>query len=122
MLTEREAPYTHLMSLSISFGIVFSEMTQNKRKYEMKKRAERQRGTRRRIVEATVELHRTRGGLPAPPPAEIAQRARGEQVDRLQPLPRRNRPPQGMFEELDRAPPRASDYPLGADRRPATEA
>ena len=32
-----------------------------KRKYDMKKRAERQRETRRRIVEATVELHRTRG-------------------------------------------------------------
>ncbi len=74
MLTEHEAPYTHLMSLSISFGIVFSEMTQNKRKYEMKKRAERQRETRRRIVEATVELHRTRG--PASTTiSEIAQRA-----------------------------------------------
>ena len=36
-------------------------MTENKRKYEMKKRAERQRETRRRIVEATVELHRTQG-------------------------------------------------------------
>ncbi len=32
-----------------------------KRKYEMKKRAELQRETRRRIVEATVELHRTLG-------------------------------------------------------------
>jgi AcrR family transcriptional regulator len=45
-----------------------------KRKYDMKKRAERQLETRRRIVEATVELHRARG------PAyttikEIAQRA-----------------------------------------------
>jgi AcrR family transcriptional regulator len=36
-------------------------MTENKRKYEMKKRAERQRETRRKIVEATVELHRTKG-------------------------------------------------------------
>ena len=36
-------------------------MVDNKRKYEMKKRAERQRETRRRIVEATVELHCTRG-------------------------------------------------------------
>jgi len=45
-----------------------------KRKYEMKKRAERQRETRRRIVEATVELHRTRG--PANTTiSEIAQRA-----------------------------------------------
>ena len=60
--------------MSISFGIVFIEMTQNKRKYEMKKRAERQRETRRRIIEATVELHRTRG--PAHTTiSEIAQRA-----------------------------------------------
>jgi AcrR family transcriptional regulator len=45
-----------------------------KRKYEMKKRAELQRETRRRIVEATVELHRTRG--PAHTTiSEIAQRA-----------------------------------------------
>ena len=45
-----------------------------RRKYEMKKRAERQRETRRRIVEATVELHRTRG--PANTTiSEIAQRA-----------------------------------------------
>jgi AcrR family transcriptional regulator len=49
-------------------------MTENKRKYEMKKRAERQRETRRRIVEATVELHRTQG--PANTTiSEIAQRA-----------------------------------------------
>jgi AcrR family transcriptional regulator len=46
----------------------------DKRRYEMKKRAERQRETRRRIVEATVELHRTRG--PAKTTiSEIAQRA-----------------------------------------------
>jgi AcrR family transcriptional regulator len=45
-----------------------------KRKYEMKKRAELQRETRRRIVEATVELHRTQG--PANTTiSEIAQRA-----------------------------------------------
>jgi AcrR family transcriptional regulator len=31
------------------------------RKYELKKRAERQEETRRRIVEAAVELHRTKG-------------------------------------------------------------
>ena len=59
--------------MSISFDIVFSEMAE-KRKYEMKKRAERHRETRRRIVEATVELHRTRG--PASTTiSEIAQRA-----------------------------------------------
>jgi AcrR family transcriptional regulator len=62
------------MPVSISFGIVFSEMTEKKRKYEMKKRAELQRATRRRIVEATVELHRTKG--PAHTTiSEIAQRA-----------------------------------------------
>lgn len=49
-------------------------MTEKKRKYEMKQRAERQRETRRRIVEATVELHRTQG--PANTTiSEIAQRA-----------------------------------------------
>jgi AcrR family transcriptional regulator len=57
-----------------SFAIVFSEMVDNKRKYEMKKRAERQRETRRRIVEATVELHRTRGPAKTTV-SEIAQRA-----------------------------------------------
>ena len=31
------------------------------RKYELKKRAERQEETRLRIVEAAVELHRTKG-------------------------------------------------------------
>jgi len=73
MFVEHPAPYTYPMPVSISFGIVFSEMAK-KRKYEMKKRAERQRETRRQIVEATVELHRTRG--PAHTTiSEIAQRA-----------------------------------------------
>ena len=31
------------------------------RKYELRKRAERQEGTRRRIVEAAIQLHRTKG-------------------------------------------------------------
>src|SRR5437763_4262591 len=31
------------------------------RKYELKQRAERQQETRRRIVEAAIELHRTKG-------------------------------------------------------------
>jgi AcrR family transcriptional regulator len=73
MLTEQPAPYTQLTSLSISFGIVFIEMAE-KRRYEMKKRAERQRETRRRIVEATVELHRTRGPANTTV-SEIAKRA-----------------------------------------------
>jgi AcrR family transcriptional regulator len=50
-----------------------------KRKYEMKKRAERQRETRRRIVEATVELHRTRG----PANTTISEIARRAGVNRL---------------------------------------
>jgi AcrR family transcriptional regulator len=65
--------------LSISFGIVFIEMTEIKRKYEMKKRAERQRQTRRRIVEATVELHRTRG----PANTTISEIAKRAGVNRL---------------------------------------
>jgi AcrR family transcriptional regulator len=74
MLAEHETPYTPSCRVSISFGIVFTEMTENKRKYEMKKRAERQRETRRRIVEATVELHRTRGPANTTV-SEIAKRA-----------------------------------------------
>jgi AcrR family transcriptional regulator len=74
MFNEYPAPYTFRIPVSTSFDIMFSEMAEKKRKYEMKKRAERQRETRRRIVEATVELHRTRG--PANTTiSEIAQRA-----------------------------------------------
>jgi AcrR family transcriptional regulator len=65
--------------VSISFGIVFIEMTVNKRKYEMKKRAERQRETRRKIVEATVELHRTQG----PANTTISEVAKRAGVNRL---------------------------------------
>jgi AcrR family transcriptional regulator len=54
-------------------------MTETKRKYEMKKRAERQRETRRRIVEATVELHRTQG----PANTTISKIARRAGVNRL---------------------------------------
>ncbi len=71
-------PYTHLISASIPFGIVFSEMVK-KRRYEMKKRAELQRETRRRIVEATVELHRTQG----PANTTISEIARRAGVNRL---------------------------------------
>ena len=73
MLIEHQTPYIYLMSLAISFGIVFIEMVE-KRKYEMKQRAERQRETRRRIVEATVELHRTLGPANTTT-SEIARRA-----------------------------------------------
>src|SRR5215211_6704235 len=68
------APYTRATTVSISFGIVFIEMPEKRRKYEMKKRAERQRETRLRIVEATVELHRTRGPANTTV-SEIAKRA-----------------------------------------------
>jgi AcrR family transcriptional regulator len=54
-------------------------MTENKRKYEMKKRAERQRETRREIVEATVELHRTLG----PANTTISEIAKRAGVNRL---------------------------------------
>jgi AcrR family transcriptional regulator len=79
MLTEHGAPYTSPRRVSISFAIVFSEMAESKRKYEMKKRAERQRETRRRIVEATVELHRTRG----PANTTISEIAKRAGVNRL---------------------------------------
>jgi len=54
-------------------------MTENKRKYQMKKRAERQRETRRKIVEATVELHRTLG----PANTTISEVAKRAGVNRL---------------------------------------
>jgi AcrR family transcriptional regulator len=54
-------------------------MAKKKRKYEMKKRAERHRQTRRRIVEATVELHRTQG----PANTTISQIAQRAGVNRL---------------------------------------
>src|ERR687898_919366 len=78
MFIEHPTPYTWPIPVSISFGIVFSEMA-DKRTYEMKKRAERQRETRRRIVEATVELHRTQG----PANTTISEIARRAGVNRL---------------------------------------
>lgn len=50
-----------------------------KRKYELKKRAERLEETRRRITEATVELHRTVGPA-ATRISEIARRAGVQRV------------------------------------------
>jgi AcrR family transcriptional regulator len=50
-----------------------------KRKYELKKRAESLGDTRRRIVEATVELHRTHGPA-ATQVSEIARRAGVQRV------------------------------------------
>src|ERR687883_70129 len=55
-----------------------SEM-QTKRKYELKKRAEQRAETRRRITEATVELHRTVG----PAATRISEVARRAGVQRL---------------------------------------
>jgi AcrR family transcriptional regulator len=50
-----------------------------KRKYELKKRAEKLEETRRRIVEATVELHRTVG----PAATQITEIARRAGVQRM---------------------------------------
>ena len=50
-----------------------------KRKYELKKRAERLADTRRRITEATVELHRTVG----PAATQINEVARRSGVQRM---------------------------------------
>ena len=50
-----------------------------KRKYELKKRAERLAETRRRITEATVELHRTVG----PAATQINEVARRAGVQRM---------------------------------------
>src|SRR5215203_3267916 len=50
-----------------------------KRAYELKQRAERQDATRRRITEATVELHRTVG----PAETRISEVARRAGVQRM---------------------------------------
>jgi AcrR family transcriptional regulator len=50
-----------------------------KRKYELKKRAEKLEATRRRIIEATVELHRTLG----PASTQISEVARRAGVQRV---------------------------------------
>jgi AcrR family transcriptional regulator len=50
-----------------------------KRRYELKKRAEKLEETRRRIVEAAVELHRTRG----PASTQISEIARRAGVQRV---------------------------------------
>src|SRR5919202_4745620 len=56
----------------------FSEMA-TKRKYELKKRAERLAETRRRITETTIELHRTVG----PAGTQISEIARRAGVQRV---------------------------------------
>ena len=121
MLTEYEVPYTPSCRVSISFGIVFSEMTESKRKYEMKKRAERQRETRRRIVEATIELHRTRGPANTTV-SEIAKRAGVNRLTVYNHFPDMTDLLRACSRSWTRAPPGARPDALGADRRPATEA
>src|SRR3954451_5643804 len=59
---------------NVSANMVFSQMTATKRKYELKKRAERQAETRRRIVEATVQLHQEVGPSKTTI-SEVAERA-----------------------------------------------
>ena len=64
--------------LSNSTNVTYNECL-SKRKYELGKRAERQEETRRRIIEATVELHRTVGPA-ATQITEIARRAGVQRV------------------------------------------
>jgi AcrR family transcriptional regulator len=64
--------------LSNSLYVPSNQMSE-KRKYELKKRAESLGDTRRRIVEATVELHRTHGPA-ATQVSEIARRAGVQRV------------------------------------------
>jgi AcrR family transcriptional regulator len=77
-----DAPSIHRarwwLPMSISYIVVSNEMTE-KRKYELKKRAERLADTRRRITEATVELHRTVG----PAATHINEVARRAGVQRM---------------------------------------
>jgi AcrR family transcriptional regulator len=64
--------------MSNSDSVVSSEMPE-KRRYELKQRAEQQAETRRRITEATIELHRTVG----PAAAQITEIARRAGVQRM---------------------------------------
>ena len=69
-----EEPYTGRDAVVKSMYTVFSRMPRTSRRYELKERARRQRETRQRIVDATVELHREVG--PAKTTiAEVARRA-----------------------------------------------
>jgi AcrR family transcriptional regulator len=63
----------------VKSGIIVSNEMSEKRKYELKKRAERLAETRRRITEATVELHRTVG----PAATQINEVARRAGVQRM---------------------------------------
>ena len=64
---------------AVKSGIIVSNEMSEKRKYELKKRAERLAETRRRITEATVELHRTVG----PAATQINEVARRAGVQRM---------------------------------------
>jgi AcrR family transcriptional regulator len=64
--------------MSNSIIITSNEMSE-KRRYELKQRAERLAETRRRITEATIELHRTVG----PAATEISEVARRAGVQRM---------------------------------------
>ena len=68
-----------LRPLASSSTIIVSNEMSEKRKYELKKRAERLAETRRRITEATVELHRTVG----PAATQINEVARRAGVQRM---------------------------------------
>jgi AcrR family transcriptional regulator len=68
-----------LRSPASSSTIIVSNEMSAKRKYELKKRAERLAETRRRITEATVELHRTVG----PAATQINEVARRAGVQRM---------------------------------------
>jgi AcrR family transcriptional regulator len=63
----------------VNSSIILSNEMSEKRKYELKKRAERLAETRRRITEATVELHRTVG----PAATQINEVARRAGVQRM---------------------------------------
>jgi len=64
---------------AVKSSIIVSNEMSAKRKYEMKRRAERLAETRRRITEATIELHRTVG----PAATQINEVARRAGVQRM---------------------------------------
>ena len=81
------------------------------RAYELKKRAERQDETRRRIVEATIELHQTIGPN-ATSMADDRRASGGRPGHRVPPLPRRAHARAGLQRPLPR-----SDTPRPTRRR-----
>ena len=92
-----------------------------KRKYEMKKRAEAQEATRRRIVEAAIELHGTLGPAHTSVSA-IAERAGVQRHTYYRHFPDERSLVMACSGLYTRAQPAAGPGAVGGDRRPGRAA